>query len=401
MTIPQPPPGQGPLDPRGAFSPPPAPPGGAGPAGPGPGAPPPGGGFVPPPMAPMPPMMMPPPFYPPPPPPAQRGSFARVIFTTLATSIFGLSIAANIYLLIFTGFLGSGEGAHTTTLVDGDPKQKVAVVPISGVIDDAESERFEKILKRLESDQNVKALVLEIDSPGGGVSASDEMYARILKFKQSKHVPVVVTMGAIAASGGYYISCAADKIVAERTTITGSIGVLMPRYDLSKLGEKYGVSDDSIHSTGATYKTVGSMLKPMSPDERQYVLGLIDDAFGTFKSVVRNGRGSSLKLPIDQIANGKAYTASEAFRMGLIDQVGYKADAYDLAGTMAGLANKHVVKYEPVQSFWEALGASESAYRLGSPAAKTVTINGINLGLDRRWMDEMMTPRLMYIWRGQ
>jgi len=354
--------------------------------------------YAPPPPPPM--MMMPPPAFYPPPPPQQRGSFARVIFTTLATSIFGLSIAANIYLLILTGFLGgSGESARTTTLISGDIKQKIAVVPVTGVIDEGTAERFEKTMKRLENDENVKALVLDIDTPGGGVSASDEIYARVLKFKEIKHIPVVVTMGSMAASGGYYISCSADKIVAQRTTITGSIGVLMPRYDLSKLGEKYGVADDSIHSTGATYKTVGSPLKPMSADERQYLVSLIDDAFATFKDVVTKGRGTSLKRPIDEIANGKAYSASEALQMGLVDQLGYRNDAYDLAASLAHLNNKHVVKYEPIQSFLEALGANDSKYSGGLPSANS---GGININVDTAHvLQELTTPRLMYLWRGQ
>jgi protease-4 len=324
----------------------------------------------------------------------------------LATSIFGLSIAANIYFLIFAGILGGGgDGSRTTTLVSGDIKQKIAVVPITGVIDENTADRFEKTMKRLESDENVKAIVLDVDTPGGGVSASDEIYDRVLKFKENKHVPVVVTMGSLAASGGYYISCSADKIVAQRTTITGSIGVLMPRYDLSKLGEKYGVADDSIHSTGATYKTVGSPLKPITPDERQYLTSLIDDAFATFKEVVTKGRGTSLKKPIDEIANGKAYSASEALQLGLVDQLGYKSDAYDLAAQLAHLNNKYVVKYEPIQSLFEALGASDSKFGGGSggggsPAAGPS--GGININIDTaRVLQELTTPKLMYLWRGQ
>ncbi|HEY7087567.1 MAG TPA: signal peptide peptidase SppA, partial [Tepidisphaeraceae bacterium] len=243
------------------------------------------------------------------------------------------------------------------------------------------------------------ALVLEIDSPGGSVTASDEIYARVMKFKETKHVPVVVSMGGLAASGGYYIACAADKIVAERTTITGSIGVLMPRYDVSKLAERWGIEDNSLHSTGATFKTAGSWFKPETEAEHKYWLSLLDDAFGTFKNVVKNGRGSALKRPIEDIADGRAYTASEALQLGLVDQLGYPNDAYDVAATLATLSNKYVVRYEPLPSLFEAFGADSKL----SPAKaqQTVNINGINVNLQGQWLQELMTPRMMYLWRGE
>lgn len=377
MTMPQPPAGQGPIDPRGAFAPPGAPPFGGPPPGP-------------------PPMMMPPPmgFYPPPP---HRGGFVRAIFMTLATSIFGLSIAANIYLLILTGFLGGGTESRHQVVVKGDPKQKIVALQVSGILDEQSMARFEKVLRRLEDDADLKALVLEIDSPGGSVNASDQMYARVLKFKQDRKVPVVVSMGGVAASGGYYIACAADKIVAQRTTITGSIGVLMPRYDLSKLAERWGVEDNSMHSTGATYKTAGSWLKPETAEEHQYFLSVLDDMFATFKEVVRAGRGKNLKRSIDEVANGKIYTASEALEAGLIDQIGYPNDAYDLAGSIAGLTDKHVVRFEPAPSLLEALGAESSAAKpIGSSG---VHVTGVNLNVDKSWLYELMSTRPMYLWR--
>src|ERR1700733_7434575 len=299
MTIPQPPPGQGPVDPRPAFAPPPGPP----------------GGFSPPPM------MMPPPYYPPP-----RGSFTRAIFTTLATTIFGLSIAANIYFLIFTGLLGGSETAEQTVLVSGDPKQRVAVVDINGIIDESTFQVLDKMLKQVESDENVKAVVVEVDTLGGEVGASDEIYHRLVKFKEDRHVPMVVAMGSFATSGGYYVSCAADQIVAQRTTWTGNIGVLFPRYDLSKLLDKVGVADETIAPESTPYKTAGDPTRPMTPDERKYWLDLVDDAFATFKDVIKTGRGERLTQSLDAIANGKAYTAGEAKKLGLIDQIGYRAD---------------------------------------------------------------------------
>src|SRR5687768_5985901 len=174
----QPPPGQGPIDPHGAFTPPPAP-GNIPPRPPGMMPPP-----LPPGMMPPPPGMMPP--YPPPiymmPPQKQRGGFVRGVFLTLATTIFGLSLTLNISLLIVSGIL-SGGGSHSTNLVDGDPQQKVAVIPINGVILEEMSAQFARWLRTVESDNDVKALVIEIDSPGGSVTGSDEIWHRIRKFK--------------------------------------------------------------------------------------------------------------------------------------------------------------------------------------------------------------------------
>jgi protease-4 len=373
MTIPQPPPGQGPVDPRGAFAPPPGPPGGFSPV---------------PPM-----MMMPPPYYPPP-----RGSFTRAIFMTLATTIFGLSIAANIYFLIFAGILGGSESAEQTVLVSGDPKQKVAVVDINGIIDENTFIVLDKMLKQVESDENVKAVVVQVDTLGGEVGASDEIYHRLVKYKEDRHVPIVVAMGSFATSGGYYVSCAADQIVAQRTTWTGNIGVLFPRYDLSQLLAKWGVSDETIAPDATPYKLAGDPTKPMTPDERQYWLGLVDDAFATFKDVIKTGRGDRLKDSLDTIANGKAYTASEAKKLGLIDQIGYQSDAYDLAGSLAKLSNKQVVRYEPAPSLIDAItGRSQSQ----SSMMQSMSINGVNVKLDRHWLEELRSPKVMYLWRGQ
>jgi protease-4 len=342
-------------------------------------------------------MMMPPPFYPPPPPPSGRGgSFARGIFMTLATTIFGLSLAANVYLLLASGFLSSAGGSKQNVITEGDLTQKIAVVPISDIIDEASYKRFDKLMKQVESDSHIKALVLELDTPGGSVTASDEIYQRVMKYKEAKGVKVIAAMGATAASGGYYVACAADSIVAQRTTITGSIGVMIPRYNLAKLAEKWGIEDHSLHATGADWKLMGdSLLKPEPPEETPYLLNIIDQAFVIFKGVVVKGRGTRLKQPIDQIANGKIYTTAEAMSLGLVDQEGYSEDAYALAAQ--GLSKPHIVRYESSSSLLDLMGAESSK----APASAGVTINGVNLNVDRNLLNDLTTPRLMYLWRGQ
>src|SRR3954453_4835063 len=205
--------GEGPSYPGGGFSPPTG----------GPGAPPQGPpGWVPPSqMPPMPPqgppmMMMPPPYFMP--PPRRGGGFVRGVFVTLATTILGFSLALNAYLLLWSGLTSSSASAQESVLISGDPKQKIAVVSIDGAIGSDTSKRFDKIMRDVESDADVKALVLEINTPGGEVTASDEIYQRVMRYKSEKNVKVVASMGGMATSGGYYIACSADHIFAQPTT---------------------------------------------------------------------------------------------------------------------------------------------------------------------------------------
>jgi protease IV len=343
-------------------------------------------------------MMFPPPgFFKP-----QR-SFARVIFTTLATAIFGLSVTLNLYLLLFVGLggLGGGQGITQETVVPGDPDEKIAVIPVSGVIMGRTAERFDQLLTTVEKDKNVKAVVIDVDTPGGAVTPSDEIHARILRFKREHPgKPVVVTMGSLATSGGYYISCAGDYVFAQRTTLTGNIGVILPRYNFSKLAQSYGVEEVTVTAPEHGFKNAGSPFSPIKPEENQYLQGLIDDAYGKFKLVVSTGRQGKLTRKIDDIANGKVYTASEAVALGLVDELGYANDAYSKAASLAGLSNKYVVRYAKPVGLLEALaGGAEGKSNLGNgPGA---TVNGVNVKIDAGLLDELSRPRLMYLWRGQ
>ena len=383
--IPQPPPGQGPIDPRGAFNPPPPPPGYRPPMQ----SPPQGM----PPMQQMPPMM-PPPMFMPPPPPRER-SFARAIFMTLATTIFGLSLAANVYLLLFSGLMAGGASARTSTVLEGEASERVAIIPVNGVIMTEASRQFERFIRMAEADKNVKAIVLEIDSPGGTVTASDEIHQRILRFKKNRpNVQVVATMGSLAASGGYYIACAADYVFAQPTTMTGNIGVLFPRYNVSRLADKWGIEETTLESTGANFKNAGSMFKPENPEDLKYFQDIIDKSFVQFKTVVQNGRGKKLTQPLDQIANGKIYLGPDAQALGLVDKIGYLEDAYMHAA--GGLKKPQVVRYQNPPSLLEALSAKSNVGSIGANAN-----GGVNVQLDWQKLQELTTPRMLYLWRGE
>jgi len=343
-------------------------------------------------------------FMPPPPQRQRGGGFARGILVTLATTVFGLSLTLNLYLLLTTGFLGSGS-ARSSNLVDGDPTQKVAIVPIKGAIMDDQAQRFDRLLKQVEADKSIKALVLEVDSPGGSVTASDEIFHRVQRFK-SDHpkIPVVISMAGLAASGGYYVSCAGDYLFAQPSTLTGNIGVLLPQFNVAELFDKWGIKENTIVSTGATYKNAGSMFRPENPEERAYLQDIADKAFTQFKAVVKQGRsghGNFDPKKLDQIANGKIYMTDDAVTLGLVDEKGYLQDAYDYAASKAGLSKKTVVRFQDPPGLLESLLGGKS--NLGAASAdsnqQSVQINGINISAND--IRDLMTPRLMYLWRGQ
>jgi len=386
--VPQPPIGQGPVDPQGAFLPPPPPPGftlhASGPS----------GGFGPPPPPPPgffhPGMMF---------PPQRPRGFARAIFVTLASTIFGFSLLANIYLLLYGAILSTdATSVLEHTIVDGNADQKIAVIPVRGLLIDETVFVVGRYFRAAQNDPNVKAVVIEVDSPGGTVTASDQLHHLVQKLKKARAdgggaFPVVVSMGGVAASGGYYFSAPADQIFAQHTTLTGSIGVLLPRYNISSLADKWGVTENTLAAPQGGYKNAGSMLKPDDPRDSKYLQGVIDQAYDRFKDVVVKGRAGKLNGSISDIANGQIYTSQQAVKNGLVDQIGYLEDAYTWAAGQAGLSKPTVVKYQRRASFLETLLAGSNV-----PAPQAVNVN---LKLDAAAIDALTSPRLMYLWRGE
>ncbi len=347
----------------------------------------------------MPPFMPPQPgYYPPPPPyyPRPPRSFARAIFTTLATSVLGFSLLANVYLLIASGLMGDHSG-QSNVIAEGDGKQKIAVVPIVNSLITAKSyDQLDKLLRQVEADGDVKALVLRIDTPGGEVAPSDQMNHRITAFK-AKHpgMPVVVSMGSLATSGGYYAAVAADYLVAEPTTLTVNVGVYSESFNVAGLMQKYGVKDTTIKSSGTPYKTAGTPFRDPTPEELAYLQKMIDGFNDQFRAVVKQGRGTKLTAPLADVCDGRALHADEALKLGAIDQVGYLDDACKYAAGKAGLTKPQVVKFEPPSTLAELLGGSSGASTVPIPSA------GVHLdlpALDRK-LDEVLDPRPMALYR--
>jgi protease-4 len=237
---------------------------------------------------------------------------------------------------------------------------KIALVDIEGMLTNARDSSLlgsgentmamaiEK-LQKASADPKVKAVVLRINSPGGTVTASDILYREVLNVRDGDPArcrpgkPVVAAMMDVAASGGYYIACGADEIVAEPTTVTGSIGVVMLTYNVKGLFDKIGVETDAIKS--GPNKDASSPFRPMKPEERQIFQTIIEEFYEGFLEVVCRSRTTLTKEEIAKLADGRVYTGKQALKLGLVDRVGGLEDAVMSAKARAGIDKAKVVMY--------------------------------------------------------
>ncbi len=250
--------------------------------------------------------------------------------------IFGLFLLVLIFVLFFIFVYG-------VSTLTGDKssfslKNKIGVVSLDGFIKDS-SPVVDQLLKYGKED-SIKAVVLRIDSPGGGVVASQEIYKAVLTLKKKK--PVVVSMGSVATSGGYYVACAADKIVANPGTITGSIGVIAHFSNVEELLKKIGLKPSTVKS--GRYKDIGSPLREMTIDEKRLIQEVIDDIYDQFLEAVSLNRKIS-KEKAESIAEGKIFTGRQALKMNLVDFLGDQEYAINLAAKLSGIKGKPEVLY--------------------------------------------------------
>lgn len=208
--------------------------------------------------------------------------------------------------------------------------ERVALIRVEGVILDSRDTIEE--LKKYSKDPSIKAIVLRIDSPGGGVAAAQEIYEEIKKIKPKKKV--VVSMGSVAASGGYYISCPAHKIVANPGTLTGAIGVIMEIPNFEGLMDKIGVKTEVIKS--GKHKDMVSVFRSMTPEKRKILQGVLDDVHEQFIKAVSEGREMRIE-DIRKLADGRIFTGRDAKELRLIDELGNLEDAIRIAGKLAGI----------------------------------------------------------------
>ncbi|OGW42491.1 MAG: hypothetical protein A2010_00885 [Nitrospirae bacterium GWD2_57_9] len=240
-------------------------------------------------------------------------------------------------------------------VIAGQGKDKILLMDITGMITTEESSTalgvsrelgmvavVREQLDRARSDGNVKALVLRINSPGGGVTASDMLYHELKQFKSETGVKVIAHFTDAGASGAYYTALAADRITAQPTTITGSIGVTMLRVDATGLMQKIGIQ--ALEISSGPEKGMGSPFRAVTPEEKKIFQGMINDLYGRFVDLIVAER----KLPVEkvrQLADGRIFTSRDAREAGLIDDVGYLEDALGKAKELAGIQQASIISY--------------------------------------------------------
>src|SRR5215813_7496657 len=228
--------------------------------------------------------------------------------------IAGFALVFFIAVILFAAVILSRGGGWVS--LGGD---RIAVVYIEGVIFD--SKTVNEQLKMYADDPRVKAILLRIDSPGGGVAASQEISDQVRWLKEEKKKKIVVSMGSVAASGGYYIACGADKIIANPGTVTGSIGVIAEWVNYGNL-LKWAQMEPQVSKSGE-FKDVGSPTGALTPKEREYMQGLINQMFGQFVNTVAQGRKDFLsREQVLKLADGRVYTGEEALKEKLVDDLG-------------------------------------------------------------------------------
>lgn len=261
--------------------------------------------------------------------------------------LIGLGVIIGLLMMFFSALYVIGRsGAPSTRFAFGD---KIAIVEIRGVIAQS-SGIIEEIHQHLE-DASVKAIILRIDSPGGGVGPSQEIHREIIKGKEKKKI--VTSMGSVAASGGYYIACASDLIVANPGTITGSIGVLMEFTNIEELFKKIGIKGVVLKS--GEHKDIGSPFREMTPEEKRIIQEVVDNVHQQFIKAVAEGRKLDLSK-VAKIADGRILTGEQAKQLGLVDQIGNLNDAIDATAKLVGIEGKPNVIYPKKRfSIWELL----------------------------------------------
>ena len=279
-----------------------------------------------------------------------------VLFTVVATDAFNEIAGEQQKKTVIEKFIGGNSKAD----------KKIVIITIDGIIAGDADGFVAKQIRKVMSDDSVKAVVLRVDSPGGTMTGSDYYLYLLKKMKKECNIPVIVSMGSIAASGGYYVSMVGDEIYAEPSTITGSIGVIASLFDASELFKMIGVKANPIVS--GEHKAMGSITKPMSDEERAIWQNLIDDNFDRFKEIIREGRREFARNPadLDKLATGQVYTANEAVANKLIDNIGYLDDAIERACQKASLDEREykVIQYKPKLSVMDALLESRSPNKL-------------------------------------
>lgn len=330
-------------------------------------------------------------------------------------SVFWLLMAPALWLggcgpVHFAVGVSPGDQRLTPTVVEPDGywfSDRVAVIDVTGLIINAPkpgliqrgenpvSELHEK-LREAADDRRVKAVVLRMNTPGGGVTASDAMYREVLRFREETGKPVVALMMDVTASGGYYVACAADRIVTYPTSVVGSIGVIVQTISVKPALSKIGIQAEAL--TSGKNKDAGSPLSVLTDDHRQVLQGLVDDYYARFVDVVREARPG---IPADRFADltdGRVLSGEQAAALGMADQVGDLTDAHDLAVKLAGIDHADMIIYHRQLEYVGSPYAAAPSTPAGDASA-TTQINLMQLNLTGGLPGFDSPVGVYYLWR--
>ncbi|MAG31413.1 MAG: signal peptide peptidase SppA [Deltaproteobacteria bacterium] len=340
----------------------------------------------------------------------RRWYVARGLAAVLSTSVF-LMTAGCITIDVF----GDGEGeALEETVVRGVAGPKILLLDIDGLISGSSItetflgsprpstvSRVREVLDRARTDDGVRALLLRIDSPGGTATASEQIYSEIMRFRKERRVPVTAQLLTTAASGGYYIAMAADRLQAHPTTVTGSIGVIFTSLNFAGLMEKVGIEDQTI--TGGIHKDVGSPFRRLSAVEREQLQSIVDDLHARFREIVERGRPELTSEQVRELANGQIYSAQQALENGLVDRLGTLEEAVESLERELGVDSSRVVAYHRPREVRRNLYTRSSLdpfSAIGTMAGAGAAASGLDpqVWALRELQRMLMRPGFHYLW---
>lgn len=322
---------------------------------------------------------------------------AATIFMFTATS---MATAQGLLDLFMPKAASGSESKYKVKYVEGDKESdyEILLIKIRGAIYEGSEEKslpfkiskdmLKTIKKDLDTAKNrdaIKAVLLDINSPGGEVTASDIIYHQIENFKKETGKPVVAIFGTLGASGAYYVSCAADYILAHPTSIVGSIGVIMQGINFEKLAKTIGVKAVVLKSKRTPKKDILSPMREMTESEKKMLIGIVDSIYDRFVSIVAKSRKKTVK-EITKIADGGIYNADTAKKLGLIDEIGYREDAINAACKLAKIKSAMLVKRSTKKSFSEIL-SDLAEMQSGMPTFMN------NL---KKMSEEATSPKMLY-----
>ncbi len=299
------------------------------------------------------------------------------------------------------GLLSRGPRPMKEYRLSGKVKEKILVIDIKGLISEKgkrglyglqqEPNIVTTIKEQLDMaalDKNIKGLLLILDSPGGTVTASDILYREIKRFKQDNNVEVMALFAGTATSGAYYLAQAADRIIANPTAVTGSIGVILLNINFNGLMDKIGVSNQSIKS--GLHKDLGSPFKVPDKEEKNILQGVVNELYGRFCEIVEDNRRETEIAKHPELTDGRIFTAKQALEAGLIDEIGYFSDAVERIKKAAGIPQASIIRYDRLGDH------RPNIYAYGRNPEGRLDINLIKLELGG-FLSEA-GPTFMYLW---